>query len=349
MCPEQLECTQAAPFCATHEAITDCAMKTAWDACGTGGSCRGGVCEPCEADRAGCAGSGWTAMTSNTSKDLDAVWVVARGDAYAAGDSGTLLHYDGEHWSPVATTPPLDPQQKILSLVGLDATTLFALAESNHLYRITGTTASLETLPSGIDTLVALGGTPPDQLYAVGASGTVLHFDGTAWQQLDASMFGTTNILSAVSAQAGHAIMVAPGGVIDQLDGTWAQTKPLPPPFTSANLIGAWIADNGDRFVAGIGTSANAPTLLSAHGPTGWQPATVTGFAQFTNLRTVWGASPTDVWAGGDLSNLIHYDGSSWTFQPTTNTVTRIDAIGGDATRDIYAVGAAGTILQYGD
>jgi len=174
-------------------------------------------------------------------------------------------------------------------------------------------------------------------------------FDGTAWTvkttfaQPARSMFGFAPNDIYFGLADGHVVHHTGGNT------TWAQTKPLPPPFASANLVGAWIADNGDRFVAGIGTSANSPTLLSAHGPTGWQPATVTGFAQFTNLWGVWSASPTDVWAGGDLSNLIHYDGSSWTFQPTTNTVTRIDAIGGDATRDIYAVGAAGTILQYGD
>jgi hypothetical protein len=349
VCPEQLECTQAAPFCATHEAITDCAMKNPWDACGTGGSCHGGVCEPCQADRAGCAGPGWTAMTSGTDKELDAVWVVARGDAYVAGDSGTLLHYDGEHWSPVATTPPLDPQFKILSLVGLDATTLFALAESNHLYRITGTTASLETLPSGADTLVGLGGTPPDQLYAVGASGTVLHFDGTAWQQLDATMFGSSTIFNEVSAQSGHAIAAGLLGAVAQLDGSWTESQPLPPPFTNANLTGTWIAANGDRFVAGISTGQNMPTLAYAHGATGWQPVPATGFPGGTNLRAVWGTSPTDVWAGGDSNKMIHFDGTAGTLEDLPTDVTRIDAIGGDATRDVYAVGASGTILQLGD
>ena len=46
-------------------------------------------------------GSAWSVMTSGTSNNLRAVWGRSATDVYAGGWMGTLLHYDGTSWSPV--------------------------------------------------------------------------------------------------------------------------------------------------------------------------------------------------------------------------------------------------------
>ena len=62
-------------------------------------------------------------------------------------------------------------------------------------------------------------------------------------------------------------------------------------------------------------------------------------------LRAVWGASPSDIWIGCDLSgdsmadNLFHFDGSSIT--DTAATGTAVESIRGRSNNDVYAVGGA--------
>lgn len=46
-------------------------------------------------------GSEWHDEASGTSATLDAIFGFSASDIWAAGDSGTLLHFDGKSWSPV--------------------------------------------------------------------------------------------------------------------------------------------------------------------------------------------------------------------------------------------------------
>ncbi len=42
-------------------------------------------------------------MCSGTDVDLDAIWAAGGGEAWVAGKGGTLLHWDGRSWNPVAS------------------------------------------------------------------------------------------------------------------------------------------------------------------------------------------------------------------------------------------------------
>lgn len=92
-------------------------------------------------------GDQWTPMESGTDVDLHGVWGTAGGPVYAVGDQGTILRYDGGAWSRV--TLPYDAGR-------------FPWVSSAQFRGIWG---------SG-----------PDDIYIVGNSdGLILHHDGLGW------------------------------------------------------------------------------------------------------------------------------------------------------------------------
>src|SRR3989442_14596606 len=65
------------------------------------------------------------------------------------------------------------------------------------------------------------------------------------------------------------------------------------------------------------------------------------------DFEGVWGSGGTDVFAVGQGGTILHYDGTSWSAQPsgTTENVLRV---WGSGVTDVCAVGFGGTILHYG-
>src|SRR5439155_304058 len=60
----------------------------------------------------------------------------------------------------------------------------------------------------------------------------------------------------------------------------------------------------------------------------------------------VWGATGNDVFAVGDDGSIWHYDGTSWTAQPS-GTTQALYGVWGSGGTDVFAVGEGGTILHY--
>ena len=64
------------------------------------------------------------------------------------------------------------------------------------------------------------------------------------------------------------------------------------------------------------------------------------------DLKAIWGASATDVWAVGSNGTIVHYDGTSWTNQKSgvTENLTGID---GTSNKDIWVTGDQGSVLHW--
>jgi len=67
-------------------------------------------------------------------------------------------------------------------------------------------------------------------------------------------------------------------------------------------------------------------------------------------LSGVWGASPSDVFAVGQVAEayglILHYDGASWAEMATERSGLHF-GVWGTSTSDIFVVGAGGAILHY--
>lgn len=73
-----------------------------------------------------------------------------------------------------------------------------------------------------------------------------------------------------------------------------------------------------------------------------WQPQS-SGTTQ--NLRAIWAANATNIWAVGDNGTILKGDGSTWTAQ-TSGTIQHLRAVWGTSTTNLWAVGDGGTILK---
>jgi cysteine-rich repeat protein len=78
-------------------------------------------------------GTVWTAMTSNTTQQLNAVWGNAPDDVFAAGAAHTVIHWDGVAWSPVRARSVGDFE----SIWGKSGNFLFA-DDGGHIWRFVG-------------------------------------------------------------------------------------------------------------------------------------------------------------------------------------------------------------------
>jgi hypothetical protein len=65
-----------------------------------------------------------------------------------------------------------------------------------------------------------------------------------------------------------------------------------------------------------------------------------------SELRGIWGSGPKDVWAVGAQGTIVHYDGMVWSTSASGKPYTLNDVWGTSAT-DVYAVGTNGTILHF--
>ncbi|HEX6746110.1 MAG TPA: hypothetical protein VF092_02265 [Longimicrobium sp.] len=152
---------------------------------------------------------------------------------------------------------------------------------------------------SGFIRLYDVGGTSARNVFAVGAAGTVLHYDGASW----ASMPRVTDrhLISVWAADARHVFAVGEGGVVAGYDGNrWSVRVPEAAGRTLWN-VGSGSPDS----VFAVGWQANATTGLddalvmrSTDGGTAWtvQPLTDTVASR---LYAVHGISPGEAYAAG--------------------------------------------------
>lgn len=73
---------------------------------------------------------------------------------------------------------------------------------------------------------------------------------------------------------------------------------------------------------------------------------TVSATGKTANLRGVSGSSATDIWAVGDLSVLLHWDGSAWE-SDESDSIATLNAVFVADEDGAIAVGNAGTALKY--
>lgn len=106
---------------------------------------------------------------------------------------------------------------------------------------------------------------------------------------------------------------------------------------TSNEPNGIWAWDGGAVAVG------NEGKVMFRDGAGVW---TVGNTGKTANLRGVSGSSATNIWAVGDLSSLLHWNGSSWSSEESDSTAT-LNAVFVPDEDNAIAVGNAGTALKY--
>lgn len=165
--------------------------------------------------------------------------------------------------------------------------------------------------------------------YAVGNAGVILHYDGVAWTE---SVSGTTkNLTSVAFADANTGWAVGSGGLILKYTGTWSEEVS----GSTVDLTGVSVVNTGDVWACG-----KSKIILHYNG-SAWSSQEV-GTKDFNSISF---SSPTTGWAVGKSGTIFMYDGMQW-FSQVSGTSKDLLSVCFDGMEG-YAVGKTGTLVTY--
>jgi hypothetical protein len=171
-----------------------------------------------------------------------------------------------------------------------------------------------------------------DDVWAVGKSGTAVHWDGSDWTVIDTCV-GVT-LYSVWGATPDDVWAVGGGGTVLHWDGeSFSEVDSN----TSVNLWSVSGGDSGQLWAVGDGGKAFAleDGELVAH------PTTTT-----ETLFAVWPVSDSLVWVAGNAGTVRRYDGATWSAVPS-GTTKNLFAMRGAADGRLYVAGSSGTLLKW--
>ncbi|MFC1978742.1 WD40/YVTN/BNR-like repeat-containing protein [Chloroflexota bacterium] len=177
--------------------------------------------------------------------------------------------------------------------------------------------------------LWGMWGSSSSDVFAVGDSGTIIHYDGSSWSSMES---GTTADLRGIWGISSTNVYITDdtGGILHYDGSTWSGMDS----GTTANLRGIWGSSSTDIFAVGSGG-----TVLHYNGST-WSEM-VSGTTD--RFYLIWGSSSTDVFVAGS-GGILHYDGSTW--NDINSGTEGLISVWGNSSTDVFTAGM-GTILQY--
>lgn len=250
---------------------------------------------------------------------------------------GLIAACSGGGGSTIVTPPPpgeasyhfMNPASEgntLTDVWGPAANNLFATGANGIVMRYDGTKWRLTQTPV-TENLNGIWGTDASHIYAVGVDGTILFFNGSSWSKQNSNTDKTLNDVWGTSPSDVYA--VGQQREIVHFNGAAWDTMAVADGIEV--LYSMWGSSNHDIYVTGLGKK-----LLHYDGFAWGEVQTNATFA----LNAVWGTSSTDVFAVGGSGAAVHWDGLTW------NNIDIGDAIfpnslWGTGTNDVYTVGTA--------
>lgn len=222
--------------------------------------------------------SRWIEYPKVTQKDLHSVFMVDHNNGWAVGENGTIVHYDGSGWKIIENPASnnlfsvffKDPQTGIA--VGENGTILvykdsewIMVENETHANLYSGVLVNDEILIGGglefagipimtmhgnekklnsvFDPIAEISGIyfiSPENGWAVGSSGTIVHFDGNQWLRIEHQL-NVPTLKSVFFSDNNNGISVGLNGTLLTFsDNMWAKENSL----IKSNLNGTAITEN---------------------------------------------------------------------------------------------------------
>lgn len=276
-------------------------------------------------------GGTWMADSSGTAQDLWGLWGSSLATLTAVGSAGTVTRYPGSGTAWASATEPAFASYTFRGLSG-SSTTLWAIDSYGGIARNAGTwTESRRNTNDNLWGVNVIAGTPYVAGGNPGGSGTVLHFDGSAWQR-DVSGAGAPNTFFGIAGSGASDVWsVGDAGTVWQYNGSSWQPKSS---GLTATLNSVVALDSQNVWAVG-----NGATLLRYNG-TYFTPQNIGASG---SLVAIWAASANDVWAVGSNGQAWHYTGTTWS-ATDTKTTANLNGIFGLGANQVWAVGDGGVI-----
>ena len=218
----------------------------------------------------------------------------------------------------------------------LDGLEPSAIAGPGWSVMASGTTRSLN----------AVWGSGPDDVFAVGEAGTILHFDGERWQPMGS---GTVEGLTGVWGSAPNSVLASSAlRSTTPLRYDGAAWRPVPCPPTGSGFAGVWGSSATDIYAVG-GALGQVKCLGPCQGTVlhfdgaSWR---VVLSVDDERLQAVWGSGPRDVFVAGE-QGIYHHDGQAWSAMRRPAGASGVRGIWGSSGSNVFAATATGQILRY--
>jgi len=298
------------------------------------------------------------------------VWGTGSNDVWADG-TGTfnpLAHFDGKMWSWAASGSPGGhlgggrggavfisdggdlsqlvrgnwqhrSSSQVASVAGMwmQSPSDGWVVGDRSIFHWDGSTWSLATTvtvePATV--LYAISGTRSDDVWAVGAGGVIVHWDGVAWTTTKIS---DVMYLNSVWGSSPTDVWASSGleGKAFHYDGS-AWTVAM---LGAKSSGGIWGTAANDVWIGGRGG-------LALH----WDGQTWTTIPiPVQTISWIAGSGPNDVWAiGSDTgpSVLLHWDGQTWTRSPDGDNIGQLIALSATAPNNAWTVGYRGALAHW--
>ena len=234
-------------------------------------------------------------------------------------------------WSFTTQTQGNNPPSTLDGVWGSSSSDVFAVGYSGTILHYDGSAWSAMTSGTSY-ALYAVWGSSSSDVFAVGSGGTILHYNGSVWSAMTSRT--TNDLLGVWGSSSSDVFAVGDHGTILHYNGSaWSAMIS----DTTNDLSGVWGSSSSDVFAVGGGG-----TILHYNGSV-WSAMT-SGTTDV--LWGVWGSSSFNVFAVGGDGTILHYDGSAWSAM-TSSTNNVLWGVWGSSSSDVFAVGDAGTILRY--
>lgn len=283
----------------------------------------------------------WTRVYVPTGSDLRSVWGSSSRDVWIVGDRGTILHWTGTVWSPVAS-PIRDAfyrdvwgsSANDVWAVGLEPIGNLVIAHYDGRAWTRVPLAPTRYSPR------AVYGTSANDAWIVGgplefAGDTVLHWDGVRWSLMHTGG-APTRYLDIGGTGANDLWIVALDDTLLQWNGAFQLVAATLPVAVVSFELGLWARGPQDFWVTGDAG------VLYRYTSGAWTSVD-TGTDNL--LRNVWGLNTGTMWAVGNRGTIARFDGASWSVLEDTTPRTLLSVWGASAT-DAWAVGEGGTVLH---
>ncbi len=223
---------------------------------------------------------------------LYGVWASSASDVWAVGVAGTVLHFDGDRWSPVSISGPA-PTQVLSGVWGTpDGGDVWVVGAGGIVLHGTKSGLSPETSTITAD-LTSVWGVGNSEVWAVGSRGTAIRRNATGGTWAAQNHGLTQSILYGVWLSSRTDVWAVGDRVTLHYDGSgWVSvSNPL------EIAISVWGSADDDVWAVGRPVAATGTPFISRFNGVGWVPATA---PTTTPLQAVRGSSFGNVWAVGN-------------------------------------------------
>jgi hypothetical protein len=201
---------------------------------------------------------------------------------------------------------------------GSSPTNVFAVGDSGMILHYNGSTWS--TVTSGTTSnLTAIWGDSSTEIFAVGWDGEILHYNGSAWSRMTSGISGDA-LLGVCGSASNDVFAVGTGDTILHYNGNiW---KRMATGTENCQFYGVWGNSATTVFTVCTGEDWGAGYLKWYSKVLRYDGAAWSEVCRSVahRLYGVWGSSPTDVFAAGSNGEILYYDGSLWTTLTSGNT-----------------------------